>query len=334
MTEDAVEKSLPEVTEVTEVDVSIAAFRAEARRAAAAAAKALDVEVPDENDLVVALATVVGGFGGSGSGSGGRDPCGQSVFAFSAASGEAVAALETFRRAISSPAYEQIGEGSSARASSGGRVPVTVALVDRFPMPPSTHESSRGSRGFSNDPNDSEGSRKDSEGSRKDDGAKDKDAFVRRAVVSSLRAMRDAVARDGALARVMRVTQTTSVARDGEPGAAAIAVRVETPLGDAKRRTSEADSETLETLETLETPRPSRLIRGDEDRREEKAALPPSSPEPFRDAFGRRSSGKQKAVSPVDPPPTIDGPSVAAPDALAPVPTTTASHDFPCTSCC
>ena len=31
----------------------------------------------------------------------------------------------------------------------------------------------------------------------------------------------------------------------------------------------------------------------------------------------------------MDPPPTIDGPSVAAPDALAPVPTTTASHDFP-----
>ena len=88
VTEDAVEKSLPEVTEVTEVDVSTRRSRAEARRAlAAAAAKALDVEVPDENDLVVALATVVGGFGGSGSGSGGRDPCGQSVYAFSAASG-------------------------------------------------------------------------------------------------------------------------------------------------------------------------------------------------------------------------------------------------------
>ena len=75
-------------------------------------------------------------------------------------------------------------------------------------------------------------------------------------------------------------------------------------FGDAKRRTSEADLGTLgasgprdpETLGLIRVRRP--------PRRESRALLPP---EPFRDAFGRRSSGKQKAVSPVDPPPTIDG---------------------------
>ena len=252
VTEDAVEKSLPEVTEVTEVDVSVRRSRAEARRAlASAAAKALDVEVPDENDLVAALATVVGASGAPG-GSGGSDPRGQSIFAFSAASGEAVAALETFRGAISSPAF--IREGSSAPASSGGGVPVVVALVDRFPTPPST--------------------RKDSETSRKDDGAKDKDdAFVRLAVVSSLKAMRDAVARDGALALVMRVTQTTSVARDGNPAPH------RSPCASRRLSVTRSGGRRRRTSRPSRPSRPSRLIPVRRPPRRESRA-PPSAGTP------------------------------------------------------
>ena len=312
---------------------------AEARRALAAAAKkALGATVSDENDLIAALAAVVGG--PESSPKRGDHLSEQSLVAFSASAGETVAALEAFRRASRSESrFLNRGGALSPDALSGGGVAtenkVTVALVDRFPIPRSTPRSIAGDRATPTDAASlgsvDEARRDDSVDDsvedfvdEKDDGTDANDAFARRAVVASLRAMRDAIPRDGALALVMRVTRTTSAARGGEPGASAVAVRVETPLGGAhpaapaERRTSAgADGET-EKDETTETrPRKPRANR----RRN-----------PFRDAFGRWSRTR-KDDRPRDPPRAVDERRrAAAPrgaETPAPVPETTTARDFP-----
>ena len=189
------------------------------RELAAAAKKALGADDLDEDTLVAALAAVVVGPFESSPSRGGSD---RSCVAFSAASGETVAALETFRRALASRGGAGVPLGAPSAGASTKQNAVVAALVDRFPAPRTTVPPI--ARGDASRPDDE--ARHASPVDDRDDGAKD--AFAtRNAVVSSLKAMREAVARDGALALVMRVTRIATAARENAPGAEAVAVRVE-----------------------------------------------------------------------------------------------------------
>ena len=160
---------------------------AEARRAIATAAKTAlgaDDMTYDDDDLAAALAHVA---------------YGKSVSAFSAAAADTVAALKTFRRAFALSSQNAFDRSSSADASSGGGVqPVTVALIDRFPIsgaePALSPNQKDGSSG------DDDSIRRAREDSAEEKNDREKNA-TRRAVVSSLETLRDAVPRDGAGAR-------------------------------------------------------------------------------------------------------------------------------------
>ena len=229
---------------------------AEARRAIATAAKTAlgaDDTTYDDDDLAAALAHVA---------------YGKSVSAFSAAAADTVAALETFRRAFALSSQNAFDRSSSADACSGGGVqPVTVALIDRFPIsgaePPLSPNQKDGSSG------DDDSIRRAREDSAEEKNDREKNV-TRRAVVSSLETLRDAVPRDGALALVVRVTQTKCAY---ESGAAALGVRVETPL---ERRTSAADRDARKTNDTHDT-----------KKKEKKKKKTRASLNPFRNPFGR-----------------------------------------------
>jgi hypothetical protein len=191
---------------------------AEARRAIAAAAKTAlgaDDMTYDDDHLAAALVSVA---------------YGKSVSAFSAAAADVVAALETFRRAFALSSQNAFDRGSSSadKSSSGGgsRQPVTVALIDRFPISRAEQTSEAPNPKHGSERRDDDSIRETREDLAEEKNDQEKDA-TRRAVVSSLEALRDAIPRDGALALVVRVTQTKCAY---ESGAAALGVRVQTPV--------------------------------------------------------------------------------------------------------
>ena len=191
---------------------------AEARRAIAAAAKTAlgaDDITYDDDHLAAALVSVA---------------YGKSVSAFSAAAADVVAALETFRRAFALSSQNAFYRGSSSadKSSSGGgsRQPVTVALIDRFPISRAEQTSEAPNPKHGSERRDDDSIRETREDLAEEKNDQEKDA-TRRAVVSSLEALRDAIPRDGALALVVRVTQTKCAY---ESGAAALGVRVQTPV--------------------------------------------------------------------------------------------------------
>ena len=191
---------------------------AEARRAIEAAAKTAlgaDDMTYDDDHLAAALVSVA---------------YGKSVSAFSAAAADVVAALETFRRAFALSSQNAFDRGSSSadKSSSGGgsRQPVTVALIDRFPISRAEQTSEAPNPKHGSERRDDDSIRETRQDLAEEKNDQEKDA-TRRAVVSSLEALRDAIPRDGALALVVRVTQTKCAY---ESGAAALGVRVQTPV--------------------------------------------------------------------------------------------------------
>ena len=275
---------------------------AEARRAIAAAAKTAlgaDDMTYDDDHLAAALVSVA---------------YGKSVSAFSAAAADVVAALETFRRAFALSSQNAFDRGSSSadKSSSGGgsRQPVTVALIDRFPISRAeqTSEAPNQTQHGSERRDDDSIRETREDGSAEEKNDQEKDA-TRRAVVSSLEALRDAIPRDGALALVVRVTQTKCAY---ESGAAALGVRVQTPV---ERRTSAADLDARKTHDTHDTKTKNKKKKKNKNK-------PRASLNPFRNPFGR-SSGRRE-VENTDP---NTNPNAAAPVSSAPVPETTPRRD-------
>jgi hypothetical protein len=271
---------------------------AEARRAIAAAAKTAlgaDDMTYDDDHLAAALVSVA---------------YGKSVSAFSAAAADVVAALETFRRAFALSSQNAFDRGSSSadKSSSGGgsRQPVTVALIDRFPISRAEQTSEAPNPKHGSERRDDDSIRETREDLAEEKNDQEKDA-TRRAVVSSLEALRDAIPRDGALALVVRVTQTKCAY---ESGAAALGVRVQTPV---ERRTSAADLDARKTNDTHDT----KTKNKKKNKNKPRASL-----NPFRNPFGR-SSGRRE-VENTDP---NTNPNAAAPVSSAPVPETTPRRD-------
>ena len=271
---------------------------AEARRAIAAAAKTAlgaDDMTYDDDHLAAALVSVA---------------YGKSVSAFSAAAADVVAALETFRRAfaLSSQNAFDFGSSSADKSSSGGgsRQPVTVALIDRFPISRAEQTSEAPNPKHGSERRDDDSIRETREDLAEEKNDQEKDA-TRRAVVSSLEALRDAIPRDGALALVVRVTQTKCAY---ESGAAALGVRVQTPR---ERRTS-ADLDARKTNDT----QTNYSYDTKKKKKKKKKNKPRASLNPFRNPFGR-SSGRRE-VENTDP---NTNPNAAAPVSSAPVPETT-----------
>jgi mRNA-degrading endonuclease toxin of MazEF toxin-antitoxin module len=268
---------------------------AEARRAIAAAAKTAlgaDDMTYDDDHLAAALVSVA---------------YGKSVTAFSAAAADVVAALETFRRAFARSSQNALDRGSSSAdgSSSGGgsRQPVTVALIDRFPISRAEQTSEDANPKHASETRDDDSIRETREdGSAEEKNDQEKDA-TRRAVVLSLEALRDAIPRDGALALVVRVTQTKCAY---ESGAAALGVRVQTPR---EPRTSAADLDARKTKDTQF------LQTNDTKKNKKNKNKPRASLNPFRNPFGR-SSGR-RTVENTD---QNTDPNAAAPVSSARVP--------------
>ena len=279
---------------------------AEARRAIAAAAKTAlgaDDMTYDDDHLAAALVSVA---------------YGKSVSAFSAAAADVVAALETFRRAfaLSSQNAFDFGSSSADKSSSGGgsRQPVTVALIDRFPISRAEQTSEAPNlpqhASETRDDDSIRETREDLALSSQNDQEKD---ATRRAVVSSLEALRDAIPRDGALALVVRVTQTKCAY---ESGAAALGVRVQTPR---EPRTSAADLDARKINDTHITTPYEQLDTKKKTNKKNKNKKPRASLNPFRNPFGR-SSGRREVEN--------TDPNEVAPVSSAPVPETTPERRF------